>query len=71
MQADDAFCYFNVVFFVPPFSFRSPLYNCTFDAEELDKSVVHKMSGVDFCGATAPQKEQHASTTSATYSLEG
>ena len=24
MQADDAFCYFNVVFFVPPFSFCSP-----------------------------------------------
>ena len=21
MQADDAFCYFNVVFFAPPFSF--------------------------------------------------
>ena len=58
--------------------FRSPiflvvplLYNCTFDAEEFDKSVVHKMSAVDFCGATAPEKEQHVSTTSATFSLEG
>ena len=24
MQADDAFCYFNVVFFAPPCSFCSP-----------------------------------------------
>ena len=72
MQADDAFCYFNVVFFAPPFFLSFPfLYNCTFDAEEFDKSVVHKMSAVDFCGATAPEKEQHVSTTSATFSLEG
>ena len=72
MQADDAFCYFNVVFFAPPFFLSFPfLYNCTFDAEEFDKSVIHKMSAVDFCGATAPEKEQHPSIISATSSLEG
>ena len=69
MQADDAFCYFNVVFFVPPFSFRSPLYNCTFDAEEFVKSVVHKMSGVDFCAATATQEKHNPSTASAASTL--
>ena len=69
MQADDAFCYFNVVFFVPPFSFRSPLYNCTFDAEEFVKSVVHKMSGVDFCATTATQEKHNPSTASAASTL--
>ena len=66
------FLLFQCSIFRSPLFFLFPfLYNCTFDAEEFDKSVVHKMSAVDFCGATAPEKEQHVSTTSATFSLEG
>ena len=58
-------------FSLPLFLFVPHLHNCTFDAEEFVKSVVHKMSGIDFCASTVPQKEQHPSIISATFSLEG